>query len=45
MKICEMIDSQYYCEKCDQVFEYTYLEQQQCEQCGTVIQDNNIAED
>lgn len=39
-----MTDAQYYCEKCDQVFEYSYPGQKGCEQCGTQIQDNNIAE-
>ena len=39
-----MTDSQYYCEKCDQVFEYRYPEQHGCENCGLQIQDNNIAE-
>ncbi len=39
-----MTDSQYYCEKCDQAFEYSHPGQHSCEQCGTQIQDNNIAE-
>ena len=39
-----MTDTQYYCERCDQTFEYRYPEQHGCEQCNLTIQDNNIAE-
>ena len=39
-----MTDSQYYCEKCEQVFEYRDIDQYGCEQCNTTIGDNNIAE-
>lgn len=44
MILAKMTDTQYYCEKCDRVFEYRYPEQHGCEQCNTTIQDNNIAE-
>jgi len=39
-----MTDTQYYCEKCQRVFEYDYPEQHGCECCNTTICDNNIAE-
>ena len=44
MILGKMTDSQYYCEECDQTFEYAYPGQRKCEQCGATIQDNNIAE-
>jgi len=36
-------DSQYYCVKCEQVFEYRYDEQYGCEQCNAAIDDDNVA--
>jgi len=42
--IAGMMYTQYYCEKCEQVFEYRAIDQYGCEQCNTAIQDNNIAE-
>jgi rubrerythrin len=42
--IAALNDTQYYCEKCDHVHEYTYPGQENCKVCGTYIQDNNVAE-
>ena len=39
-----LTDTQYYCEKCEQVFEYRYVDQNGCEYCNATIGDNNIAE-
>lgn len=39
-----LTDTQYYCEYCEQVFEYRDLDQHGCEICNHVIQDNNIVE-
>ena len=39
-----LTDTQYYCEKCEQVFEYRYVDQDGCERCNAAIGDNNIAE-
>jgi len=35
--------SQYYCMKCEQVFEYQYDDQYGCEQCNAAIDDDNVA--
>jgi len=44
VKIVENLsDSQYYCLRCEQIFEYEYPEQYGCEQCNAAIDDDNIA--
>jgi len=35
--------SQYYCMKCEQVFEYRDIGQYGCEQCNAAIDDDNVA--
>ena len=42
--IQNMTDTQYYCERCDRVFEYRDIDQYGCECCNTTILDNNVAE-
>lgn len=42
--IARLTDTQYYCEYCEQVFEYRYSEQYGCEQCNHAILDNNVVE-
>ena len=44
LAVPELGDDEYFCEKCEQVFNYTYLDQCNCECCGTYIQDGNVAE-
>jgi len=39
-----LTDTQYYCEYCEQTFEYRYSEQHGCECCNRGISDNNIVE-
>lgn len=41
--IANLPDTQYYCEKCQQIFEYRYPEQHGCEQCNAAIGDDNVA--
>lgn len=38
-----LTDSQYYCAKCAQVFEYWDIDQHGCEQCNAAIDDDNVA--
>ena len=36
-------ETQYYCEKCNRIYEYRYPEQMGCEVCNTSIDDDQIA--
>jgi len=41
--VAELTDTQYYCLKCEQVFEYRDIDQHGCEQCNAAIDDDNVA--
>lgn len=38
-----LADNEYYCKKCDRVYEYRDNQQQCCERCNAMIDDDQIA--